>query len=134
MVQIETKISDPILCGPFGAPQGSGLAGLFHTINSNDFPACHDSGAAESVLFVDDDSDHVQAKTEQNLRNLLQVEVNKSVEWLSDNRLCTAPDKSKILVPGSSRLKQTRIRSELSINIEGQIITKSQSEKVLGIV
>ena len=133
-VQIETKVSAPVLCGPFGAPQGSVLAGVLTNINSNDFPACHVSPAAESVLFVDDDSDHVQANNEQNLQYILQSEVNNSVNWLHDNRLCTAPDKSKILVPGTSRLKQTRLKNEIKINIDGNLVTECQSEKVLGVI
>ena len=33
VVQIENKISRPLPCGPYGAPQGSVLAGVLHTIN-----------------------------------------------------------------------------------------------------
>ena len=125
LVQIETKTSSPILCGPFGAPQGSVLAGILTNINSNDFPACHVTESAQSVLFVDDDSDHVQAITEQSLQHTLQLEVNNSVSWLYDNRLCTAPDKSKILVPGTFGLKQRRLRNKIGINIETDFIIES---------
>ena len=88
IVQIEAKQSEPISCGPLGAPQGSVLALLLHNINGNDFPACHDDcSSASSIIFVDDDSDSVYAETEDSLQQLLQTEINKSVSWLSDNRL-----------------------------------------------
>ena len=133
VVQIETKTSEPLPCGPYGAPQGSVLAGVLHTINSNDFPACHsDCQEAESVIFVDDDSDNVHADTEENLQHLLQTEVTKSVTWLSDNRLCTAPDKTKIMILWNKKLKTSRVKNEISISIADQMIKESQSEKNIG--
>ena len=56
-VQVESKTSEYLECEDSGAPQGSILAGLFHLINSNDMPACHDEG--QSVVYVDDGTDSV---------------------------------------------------------------------------
>ena len=59
-VQIETKCSKYLPCGPLGAPQGSVLANIIHLIYSNDYPAYHDDNDnAPSVVFVDDDNDTV---------------------------------------------------------------------------
>ena len=114
---------------------GSVLAGTFHNINGNDFPACHsDCPAASSVVYVDDDSDNVHAHTEDELSLLLQTEVKKSLSWLSDNRLCPAPDKSKVLVPGTSKLKRIRLQNNVQIYINGQLVSESSSEKVLGVI
>ena len=60
-----------------GAPQGSILAGLFHIINSNDMPACHEEG--ESVVYVDDDTDSVHAGHPDQLVEDLQREFNNTV-------------------------------------------------------
>ena len=105
IVQIEAKTSNKLESDGHGVPQGSVLGGLLHIINSNDFPACHDSG--ESVIFVDDDSDVVQNKNPELLQNLIESEANNSAEWLKDNRLCVAAEKSKLLIVGSTKLKSS---------------------------
>ena len=99
LVQIEASTSSQIECEGHAVPQGSVLGGLFHVINSNYFPACHEMG--ESVLYVDDDSDVVNEKDPDALRDLIEVEASNSASWLRDNRLCIAADKSKLLVIGS---------------------------------
>ena len=55
----------------------------------------------ESVIFVDDDTDSFLANNPKDLSEKLQREVNNSVNWLKDNRLCVAGDKSKILIVGT---------------------------------
>ena len=55
---------------------------------------CHDE--AESVIFVDDDTDSVSTKNPEELVEKLQREVNNQVNWLKDNRLCVAGDKSEL--------------------------------------
>ena len=60
---------------------------------------CHKR--AESVIYVDDDTDSVSAKNPGDSVEKLQREVNNSVNWLKDNRLCVAGDKSKILIVGT---------------------------------
>ena len=57
-------------------------------INSNDLPACHEEG--ESVVYDDDDTDSVHADHPGQLVEKLQKEVNNTVSWLKDNRLCGA--------------------------------------------
>ena len=58
-MQVESKVSDPLPCEDDAVPQGSVLGGLFHLINSNYFPACHNE--VEAIVYVDDDSDTVHA-------------------------------------------------------------------------
>ena len=60
IVQVESKQSDPKEIGDTGVPQGSVLGGFFFLLNQNDFP--DNSEDAESVLFVDDDTDNVADK------------------------------------------------------------------------
>ena len=106
-MQIQSIYSTSLPCGNLGAPQGSVLAGLLQNIHCNDFPACHsNSEAASGILFVDDESDNVHAQSEEALYELLQGEVDISLNWLSDNRLCTAPDKSKFMIIGNSHLRK----------------------------
>ena len=53
-VRVESKQSPFIECEESGSPQGSIMSGIFHIINSNDLPACHDE--AESIVYVYDDT------------------------------------------------------------------------------
>jgi hypothetical protein len=119
-VQVESKASDYLECEDSGGPQGSILAGLFHMINSNDLPDCHEEG--KSVVFVDDDTASVHAGHPDQLVEKLQREVNNTVSWLKDNTLCVAGDKSKLLT------------DQLAIEVDGQQIEETTSEKLLGIV
>ena len=131
-VVVESKISDPIPCEDDGVPQGSVLGGLFHLINSNDFPACHEVG--EAIVYVDDDTDTVHAAEPDRLRELIQQEANNSASWLSDNKLCVAGDKSKLLVVGTRKRRSQKLDAKLSIIVDGKEIVESESEKLLGVV
>ena len=133
-VQVESRISEQLPCGDFGIPQGSVLAGLLHVIFCNDFPACHQE--AEAVLYVDDDSDTVSDCDPKVLKDKIETEAGLSVEWLKDNRLCVAADKSKLLIIGTPQLKLSKLNQadKMNINVDGKIIEESSSEKILGII
>ena len=134
MVQVESKVSEPLDCDDHGVPQGSVLGGLLHLISSNDFPACHEEG--ESVVYVDDDSDSVHDADPINLRNLMQQEAGNSAQWLSDNRLCVAGEKSKLMVIGTRQMRNQKLdrTMSMSITVDGKEVVESVSEKLLGVI
>ena len=76
-------------------------------INSNDLSDCHEDG--ESVVYVDDDTGSVHAAHPGKLVDKLQKEVNNTVSWLKDNRLCVAGDKSKLLIVAHQELRNARL-------------------------
>ena len=131
-VVVESKMSDPIPVEDDGVPQGSVLGGLFHLINSNDFPACHEEG--EAIVYVDDDSDTVHAAEPERLKELIQIEADNSASWLSDNGLCVAGDKSKLLVIGTRQRRNQKMNHKMSINVDGKEVVETASEKLLGVV
>ena len=130
-VRVESKQSPFIECEESGSPQGSIMSGIFHIINSNDLPACHDE--AESIVYVDDDTENVHDGDPDNLAAKLQVEVQESVNWLKDNRMCVAGDKSKLLIVGTRELRTCRLQNDITIMVDGNEITESTSEKLLGV-
>ena len=132
LVQIESHTSQPIEGGDHAVPQGSVLGGLLHVINSNDLPACHDEG--DSIVYVDDDSDTVSAKNPEDLKESIEHEAGNSAQWLKDNRLCVAGSKSKLLVIGTSKMRQSKIDNEMKIVVDNQEIIETSSERLLGLV
>ena len=116
-----------------GAPQGSVLGGTLFIINENDFPACRIEG--ESVMFVDDDTDCVSHEDPIKLTESIQREADLSCQWLKDNRMCVAGQKSKLLVMGTKSIRNVNLRDrEITILVDGQLIRESKSEKLLGVV
>ena len=92
-------------------------------------PACHEEG--ESVVYVDDGTDSVHASHPDQLVEKLQREVINTVSWVKDNRLCVARDKSKLQVVGHPELRAARLNGKLSIEVDGQRIEETDSEKLL---
>ena len=132
-VQIEAQQSTREDLGDFAAPQGSILGGLLFLINENDFPDCRTEG--DSVLFVDNDTDVVTDPNPIDLINKIQNQANLSCSWLMDNRMCVAGDKSKLLIIGTKELRMSRLGDQpYSILVDGQVVTESKSEKLLGVV
>ena len=132
LVQVESKVSEPLEGGDHAVPQGSVLGGLLHVINSNDLPACHQQGS--SVVYVDDDSDTVSAGDPTVLRDSIEYEAGNSAQWLKDNRLCVAGEKSKLLVIGTKKMRSAKMTEESKIKVDNKEIGETSSEKLLGIV
>ena len=65
---------------PRGIPQGSILVGLLYIIYANDLAAERVKG--ESVIYIDDDLDLVAGKTPKEEEDNIQLEDNKTSEWL----------------------------------------------------
>ena len=132
-VQVETKQGALEDLDDHAAPQGSVLGGLLFIINENDFPACREEG--ESVLFVDDDTDCVSDANPDTLIEKMQHEADNSCDWLRDNRMCIAGQKSKLLIVGTKELKKKKCDNrELSIYVDGKLVNETESEKLLGII
>lgn len=132
-VQVETKQSQSQDLQDHAAPQGSILGGLLFLINENDFPACRVEG--ESVLFVDDDTDCVSDSDPGKLIEKIELEAGRSCDWLKDNRMCVAGDKSKLLIVGTKELRKKKLGDAVqTVLVDNQVVTETASEKLLGVM
>ena len=132
-VQVETKQSKKESLDDHAAPQGSILGGLLFIINENDFPACRENG--ESVLFIDDDTDCVSDANPAMLKEKIQKEADNSCDWLRDNRMSVAGDKSKLVIVGTREMKKKKLgETAMTILVDGKEVTETKSEKLLGVI
>ena len=131
-VQVETKFSNPEPLGPHGVPQGSILGPLIFIIFCNDFPASSVEG--EAVLYADDDTENVRDKDPEELERKIQREANRATDWVSDNKMVCAGDKTKLLIIGTPQLKKNKLNRSLEIYVCGNRVTETISEKLLGLV
>ena len=65
----------------------------------------------------------------------LQTQANKSAQWIRDNEMICAGDKTKLMVISTKQLRDSKLSSinrEISLNVCGQHVTESSCEKLLG--
>ena len=130
VVQVESRTSGELDFGDTAVAQGSVLGGLLHVISSNDFPACHDEG--EAVVYVDDDSDFTKDKDLDNLIEKIQIEAENSSQWLRDNRLCVAGEKTKLLILATGQMRASKCIIENKHIVEdSKQVTESSSDNYL---
>ena len=132
VVQVESKQSKSSNLEDHAVPQGSILGGLIFIIFSNDFPASNQIG--ESVVYVDDDTDVVSDGDPNSLKQKIQTVANNSSGWLTDNRMCVAGEKSKLLVIGTRKLKSMRLTNPMEIQVGNMTVKETKSEKLLGVI
>ena len=83
---------------------------------------------------MDYGSDSVHATDPDVLRGLIEKEANNSANWMKDNGLCVAGDKSKLLIIGTKQLKASRVVNEAKSVVDEKEIVETTSEKLLGLV
>ena len=86
------------------------------------------------MLFVDDDTDCVSDADPDRLIVKMQQEADNSCDWLRDNRMCLAGQKSKLLIIGTKEMKKQKFKDRvMSILVDGKLVEETRSEKLLGI-
>ena len=86
-------------------------------------------------MFVDDDTDCVSDGEERNLMEKIQREADNSCDWLKDNRMCVAGEKSKLLIVGTRELKRIQLGESIrKIKVDGKEVNETKSEKLFGVI
>ena len=117
-------MSEKLPIGDTGTIQGSVLGGLLFLIYSNDLPAEKEN---DSTDFVDDHADICMGDSINDVQNRLQNEANNTSEWLRINGMAISSEKTKVMV------MKTDSPPNITIEIEGDLITPTISERYLGI-
>ena len=85
-------------------------------------------------MYVDDDTDVVHDANPVHLHQMIQQKADCSVSWLTDNRMCVAGDKSKLLIIGTRKLRSLKLEEPMKIKVDNKEVEETQSEKLLGVV
>ena len=67
----------------------------------------------------------------------MQREADRAVQWVQDNRMVCAGNKTKLLVIGTSKLRKSKFEGRgrvMQVSVAGSVIEESKSEKLLGII
>ena len=144
-VQVESSFSS-FLSVPWGVPQGSILGPLLFLIFINELPDIvkHSSDGQEAskekstiVVFADDNSPMTSHEDPATLQRNIQGDGTIVTEWFRKNDISCSGEKTKLLFSGTKENRANKIIAKdfsPTINIGGDAIEESTSEKILGVV
>ena len=113
----------------WGVPQGSRLGPLLFLIFVNDMMETVEHGSCE--MYADDSAITVMGDSTAEIQEKLEANAQKITQWLEDNYLMLAPEKSELMIV-SNRKRAQQIQN-IEIQVDGKVIKQKQQIKLLGI-
>jgi retron-type reverse transcriptase len=112
-----------------GVPQGSVLGPLLFLLYINDIQFC--SELISIVLFADDTNILFSHTCLKQLNEVIQIEMNKIIDWLNANKLSINTEKTKFIL---FRSKNKKLKDDIKISINNESIKQVKNTTFLGIV
>lgn len=113
--KFNNKYSDDEIV-PIGLPQGTALSVLLFILYINDIVKVTDH--AKVVMFADDTTITVKAKTYEDAIHLMNNDFNKILNWLNLNKLMLNVDKTKCMIFSSKSINTSKYITLGGCNIE----------------
>ena len=121
--------TEPIVCG---VPQGSVCGPLLFLIYINDLSATLDS--CKVSLYADDTVIYITHNNVQEALNLVQSDLNKLVEWCTDNKVTINCKKTKYCIYGMrSNVKRSK-SFDTVLSLNNNVLDRVSSYKYLGFI
>jgi hypothetical protein len=109
-----------------GVPQGSILGPLLFLIFINDLPQCLKH--CKSILYADDTLLYYSARTENELQDKINEDLDSLSQWLNNNLLTLNYEKTKFMIFANK--KQS---TNVDITIQNKKVSQETSFKYLGV-
>ena len=149
-VYVDGALSEPLPV-ELGVPQGSILGPLLYTIYTNDLPEVvhqHDPPVSKQephlpfnhpckacggiCCFADDSTFSISSKDPAYLEQQINIKYKAIANYMSMNRLALNTDKTHLLVMASAQQHKKEGNFGITLNTGSEIITPSESERLLG--
>ena len=111
-------------------PQGSILGHAIFLLFINDLPLVLKNNIG---LFADDSTLYASGSTLQEVEEKLKPDLDEASKWVKDNKMKIHQSKTKYSIISTAQKLAKSPTQSLDLTLEGQQISKTESERVLGV-
>ena len=115
-----------------GIPQGSNLGPLLFLLYINDLPNCLTFSSAS--MFADNTNISTNGKTNDELQERINVDLENIHQWLLANKLTLNKDKTEYMIIGSRQRISNLVLTEPKIELGESVIKRVHKSKNLGVI